>query len=196
MLKLNFLLSSVHFESNVENSQRLLMRWREMLLDEGESNRSSAQSNLKSAPNSITSVNSTIRSHGTFRTVGFELVDIHLSNSLVSGLSGVNFSRCSFDFTLKRLFVHHVLINYLPSTLIVTVSMTTFWLPIDSSPTRVLMAATTMLTMVTNFKLSRELLPNVTYLNVLDIWHLVCVSKFERYFIDNFCLTNLTFDLF
>lgn len=161
------------------------MRWREMTLDEDESNKSFTKNknllwssrNWKSGFQSNSTVNSVIKSHGTFRTVGFELVDIHLSNTVVSGLSGVNFSRCSFDFTLKRLFVHHVLINYLPSTLIVTVSMTTFWLPIDSSPTRVLMAATTMLTMVTNFKLSRELLPNVTYLNVLDIWHLVCVSK-------------------
>ncbi len=179
---------SVHFESNVENSQKLVMRWREMLLNEDEANaqklaskESSMWSLLFWASSKSTelngSSNSVIKSHGSFRTVGFELVDINLSNSVVSGLSGVNFSRCSFDFTLQRQFIHHVLINYLPSTLIVTVSMTTFWLPIDSSPTRVLMAATTMLTMVTNFKLSRELLPTVTYLNVLDIWNLVCVSK-------------------
>ncbi|KAH9395988.1 hypothetical protein TYRP_020066, partial [Tyrophagus putrescentiae] len=178
---------SVHFESNVENSQKLVMRWREMLLNEDEANaqklaskESSMWSLLFWASSKSTelngSSNSVIKSHGSFRTVGFELVDINLSNSVVSGLSGVNFSRCSFDFTLQRQFIHHVLINYLPSTLIVTVSMTTFWLPIDSSPTRVLMAATTMLTMVTNFKLSRELLPTVTYLNVLDIWNLVCVT--------------------
>ena len=180
---------SVHFESNVDNYKNLRLNWGEIFIDKKESKlkngRKSFYQNVKPIPIPVQRQNyddeltdDIIYNHGSFRTIGFELMDIHLSSSIVSGLSGVNFSRCSFDFTLQREYAHYIMLTYLPSALIVIVSWTTFWLEITSAPARVLLGVTTMLALITNFKLGKlAQLPSM-YLNVFDIWNLVCSGMF------------------
>lgn len=179
---------SVHFESNVDNSRHLRLNWGELFLDrtdagQKQQRRSSYQNSnhftyqiADKRSSDQTNDEEIIHNHGSFRTIGFQLVDIHLGSSIVSGLSGVNFSRCTFDFTLQREFAHHLMLAYLPSALIVAVSWTSFWLEITSPPARVLLGVTTMLALVTNFKLTRDQLPSISYLNVLDVWNLVCIT--------------------
>ena len=175
---------SVHFESNVDNSRHLRLNWGELFLDRNgqKQQRSSYQQDSHHFTYQIADKRNSedneeiIHNHGSFRTIGFQLVDIHLGSSIVSGLSGVNFSRCTFDFTLQREFAHHLMLAYLPSALIVAVSWTSFWLEITSPPARVLLGVTTMLALVTNFKLTRDQLPSISYLNVLDVWNLVCIT--------------------
>lgn len=63
---------------------------------------------------------------------------------------------------------------YVPTSLVVFMSMLTFWIPPDAVPARVTLGVTSLLTVVT--KQYQASLPNVSYIVALNIWLSACIA--------------------
>ncbi|GFY79405.1 glycine receptor subunit alpha-2 [Trichonephila inaurata madagascariensis] len=63
---------------------------------------------------------------------------------------------------------------YIPTSLIVFMSMLSFWIPPDAVPARVTLGVTSLLTIVT--KQYQASLPNVSYIVALNIWLSACIG--------------------
>ena len=63
---------------------------------------------------------------------------------------------------------------YVPTSLVVFMSMLTFWIPPDAVPARVTLGVTSLLTIVT--KQYQASLPNVSYIVALNIWLSACIA--------------------
>lgn len=85
------------------------------------------------------------------------------------------FSKVMVQFYLSRSFSPLMLDIYIPIVLLVVVSWCSFWIEIPAAPARVTLGVTTMLTMVTTSKSSREKQPPVPYIHALDLWILVSI---------------------
>ncbi|XP_015923366.2 glycine receptor subunit alpha-2-like [Parasteatoda tepidariorum] len=69
----------------------------------------------------------------------------------------------------------YFLINvYIPTILIVFMSMLTFWIPLDAVPARVTLGVTSLLTIIT--KQYQASLPNVSYIVALNVWLSCCIA--------------------
>ena len=124
-----------------------------------------------------TSIEKPFTSNNNSYINGYSLVGYDLySGSTVS--KDENFSSVKIVFYFERKWSYFIIEVYLPSILIIIVSWMSFWLEIEAIPARVMIGVTTMLTFVTVSKDAREDLPNISYINVLDIWFVVCTSKF------------------
>ncbi|PAV90975.1 hypothetical protein WR25_19922 [Diploscapter pachys] len=81
------------------------------------------------------------------------------------------------EFRIKREFTHHLMSNYVPTTLIVVISWFSFWLDCEAGgvPARVSLAITTLLTLSTQAGAARMALPEVSYMKAIDVWMGACM---------------------
>ena len=118
-----------------------------------------------------------------FQTIGFDLKGYETKETDKTYSKLNSFSRVTLKFFLVRAWQHHLFLYYLPSGIIVIASWASFWLEITSPPARVSIGVTTMLALVTTFKSSKTLLPNISYWNALDIWNMICIGMFLQYYV-------------
>ena len=65
---------------------------------------------------------------------------------------------------------------------------------IPAAPARVTLAMTTLLTLVTSAKNSREKIPKMSYITALDIWILSCTCEYSaKRWLARFCLLECCF---
>nr|ABV02573.1 pH gated chloride channel [Sarcoptes scabiei] len=76
---------------------------------------------------------------------------------------------------LKRQFIYHILVLFLPSIFIVLTSWISFWIEITCIPARVTLCVTTLLAMVTVSKESKQNIPKVPYVKAVDLWFAGCI---------------------
>ncbi|GFQ81645.1 glycine receptor subunit alpha-1 [Trichonephila clavata] len=75
---------------------------------------------------------------------------------------------------LTRRYGYYIMNIYIPSILIVFMSMLTFWMPVDAVPGRVTLGVTSLLTMIT--KQYQAALPSVSYVVALNVFLSVCIA--------------------
>ncbi|XP_070565026.1 glycine receptor subunit alpha-3-like isoform X2 [Ptychodera flava] len=78
-------------------------------------------------------------------------------------------------FILVRQMGYYLIQTYIPSILIVILSWVSFWISAESSPARVALGITTVLTMTTQSSGANETLPKVSYVKAIDIWMSCCL---------------------
>ncbi|XP_021968454.1 glutamate-gated chloride channel [Folsomia candida] len=108
----------------------------------------------------------------------FTLTDIKTSGRS-SGRLGVwrmgDFSKISADFYLRRHSTVYMLLIYLPSTLIVTLTWISFWLG-PSISARLSLTLTLLLTMTAQIQGANQNLPKVSYVKAVDVWTGFCTT--------------------
>ncbi|KAG1651674.1 Thioredoxin-like protein 1 [Nymphon striatum] len=108
--------------------------------------------------------------------IEFKLVGYNLQKSVKSDIDIGQRSVLIIEFHLEREFGFYLLNHYIPSSIFVVASWTSFWLHPEAGPPRVTLALTTMLTLVTSAKNSVSQLPKITYIKALDIWNVACTG--------------------
>ncbi|XP_054721372.1 glycine receptor subunit alpha-1-like [Uloborus diversus] len=78
------------------------------------------------------------------------------------------------EIKLSRRAGYYVINIYIPTILIVFMSMLTFWIPVDAVPGRVTLGVTSLLTIIT--KQYQASLPSVSYVVALNVWLSVCIG--------------------
>lgn len=86
-----------------------------------------------------------------------------------------NYTCVEVQFVLLRQMGYYLIQTYIPSMLIVILSWVSFWISAESSPARVALGITTVLTMTTQSSSASETLPKVSYVKAIDIWMSVCL---------------------
>ncbi|XP_070553295.1 glycine receptor subunit alpha-2-like isoform X2 [Ptychodera flava] len=86
-----------------------------------------------------------------------------------------NYTCVEGRFVMARQMGYYLIQTYIPSMLIVILSWVSFWISADSSPARVALGITTVLTMTTQSSGANETLPKVSYVKAIDIWMAVCL---------------------
>ncbi|KAI0231531.1 Glycine receptor subunit alpha-4 [Lamellibrachia satsuma] len=109
------------------------------------------------------------------------------------------YSRLTASFDLERLFGFFLLQTYLPTILIVILAWVSFWINMDSTPARVGLGITTVLTMAAQLSGSKASIPKVHYSKAIDIWMAVCmmfvfVSLIEYAFVNALSQTHVKKD--
>ena len=69
---------------------------------------------------------------------------------------------------------HYLIFIYIPSCLLVVISWVSFWLHVDSSPARVALGITSVLTMTTLITNTNAALPKISYLKSVDVFLVSC----------------------
>lgn len=77
-------------------------------------------------------------------------------------------------FVMHRRIGFYFINVYIPTVLIVIMSMLTFWIPPDAVPARITLGVTSLLTIIT--KQYQASLPNVSYIVALNIWLSCCIA--------------------
>ncbi|XP_076353024.1 glycine receptor subunit alpha-1-like [Tachypleus tridentatus] len=85
-----------------------------------------------------------------------------------------NFTRLTGIIHLKRRIGYFVIHTYIPSFLVVVMSMVSFWLPPESAPARVALSVTSLLTLVT--QQAKSSIPSISYVMAIDVWMLGCTA--------------------
>lgn len=88
--------------------------------------------------------------------------------------SAARFSCLKGSVTMTRRSGYYITNVYVPTSLVVFMSMLTFWIPPDAVPARVTLGVTSLLTIVT--KQYQASLPNVSYIVALNIWLSACIG--------------------
>nr|XP_006811837.1 PREDICTED: glycine receptor subunit alpha-3-like [Saccoglossus kowalevskii] len=86
-----------------------------------------------------------------------------------------NYTCVEGRFIMTRQMGYYMIQTYIPSMLIVILSWVSFWISAESSPARVALGITTVLTMTTQSSGANETLPKVSYVKAIDIWMAVCL---------------------
>jgi hypothetical protein len=81
-----------------------------------------------------------------------------------------NYSALSFGIHLRRKLSYHIIQTYVPSTLFTIVSWLSFLVPPDSTPGRMAICVTTLLTVTSMFGSVKSNTPNVSYIKAIDVW--------------------------
>lgn len=84
------------------------------------------------------------------------------------------FSCITGTIHLKRRIGYYIINIYVPSILIVGMSMLTFWIPPEAVPARVTLGVTSLLTIVT--KQYQASLPSVSYIVAMNVWMASCIG--------------------
>lgn len=115
-----------------------------------------------------------------FQWGSFDLLAMTTFNTQTHYKTSGPFSVVEMAFTVRRQLGYYLLNVYLPSTLFVATSWTSFWIDIPAAPARVALVLTTMLTHVTSTKGIHDKFPKVSYISSLDVWIIMCTSKFFK----------------
>src|SRR5665811_2225752 len=75
-----------------------------------------------------------------------------------------NYSALSFGVRLRRKLSYHIIQTYVPSTMFTIVSWLSFLVPPDSTPGRMAICVTTLLTVTAMFGSVKQNTPNVSYI--------------------------------
>ncbi|GBM26454.1 Glycine receptor subunit alpha-2 [Araneus ventricosus] len=75
---------------------------------------------------------------------------------------------------LRRRSGYYLINVYIPTVLIVVMSMLTFWIPHDAVPARVTLGVTSLLTIIT--KQYQASMPSVSYIVALNVWLSSCIA--------------------
>uniref|UniRef100_T1J031 Neurotransmitter-gated ion-channel transmembrane domain-containing protein n=1 Tax=Strigamia maritima TaxID=126957 RepID=T1J031_STRMM len=81
----------------------------------------------------------------------------------------------SYNFVFKRIPNQHIILLFVPSILIVSLSWISFWLDVKMAGPRVALGLTSLLTLSTQFSSAQKDLPAVATIKALDIWMFVCI---------------------
>ena len=88
-------------------------------------------------------------------------------------LTGI-YDRLVVSFHFRRNLNYYLLQNYFPTSLIVVLSWVGFWIDYRSTPARVALGITTVLTITTLANSIRATLPPVSYSKSIDYYLLAC----------------------
>jgi hypothetical protein len=78
-------------------------------------------------------------------------------------------------FRFDRLLGNHLIQNFAPCSLIVSLTWLSFWLELDAVSARVSLLVTSMLTLVTQFTGLKVDFPPVAYAKAVDLWMAMCL---------------------
>ena len=111
----------------------------------------------------------------------------------------VNYSTGTFTclaavFKLKRNPGYLFFSTYIPSVLIVVMSWISFWIPPESTPARVTLGVTSLLTLATQNTQTQQSLPPVSYTKAIDVWMATCII-FVFLSLIEFAIVNKLLDL-
>merc|ERR1712025_1129904 len=81
-----------------------------------------------------------------------------------------NFSCLDAKFYFRRQIGYHIVQTYIPSVLLVAMSMVIFWIDIHAAIERIGLSFTTVLTITTQSEGIRNGLPKVSYIKAIDVW--------------------------
>ncbi|KAG8196825.1 hypothetical protein JTE90_027539 [Oedothorax gibbosus] len=84
------------------------------------------------------------------------------------------FSCIRVSFSLIRRGGYFMINIYVPTVLIVAMSMLTFWIPPEAVPARITLGVTSLLTIIT--KQYQSNMPNVSYVVALNVWLSSCIA--------------------
>ncbi|GFT45186.1 gamma-aminobutyric acid receptor subunit delta [Nephila pilipes] len=87
----------------------------------------------------------------------------------------VNFTYLYANFTFVRKISGSLLNVYIPSTLVVFLSWTSFWIDVEAVPARITLGVTSLLTLVTQMIQARNNLPAISYMTAIDLWLFSCL---------------------
>ena len=110
----------------------------------------------------------------TFGEMIYELVSI----TKVDCLNDLSYatSCIGIEFRFERRLPLYLMTVYFPSSLIVIVSFTSFWIRPDAVPGRVTLSVTSLLALMTQLVAVRKSVPEVSYVTAVDIWFLACIT--------------------
>ncbi|XP_032804097.1 glycine receptor subunit alpha-2-like isoform X1 [Petromyzon marinus] len=77
-------------------------------------------------------------------------------------------------FYLHRDMGYYLIQVYFPSCLLVIISWLSFWLSVESTPARVSLGITTILTVTTQMTSANAALPKMSYIKAMDVWMAAC----------------------
>lgn len=86
-----------------------------------------------------------------------------------------SYSAIRFTLYLRRKLSYHIFQTFIPSALFTIVSWLSFLVPPESTPGRMAICVTTLLTLSAMFSSVRQNMPSTSYLKALDLWMLTCV---------------------
>uniref|UniRef100_T1J026 Neurotransmitter-gated ion-channel ligand-binding domain-containing protein n=1 Tax=Strigamia maritima TaxID=126957 RepID=T1J026_STRMM len=81
----------------------------------------------------------------------------------------------SYSFVFKRIQIHHILLVFLPSMLVVILSWISFWLDVTLAAPRIALGLTSLLTLATQFNAAQNHLPAVATIKAVDVWMFMCI---------------------
>eukprot|EP00794_Sanderia_malayensis_P003667 gene3667-4184_t len=99
----------------------------------------------------------------------FELEDFSTKAKMVGFVAG-QYSVLTAHFTFKRLMGHSILQIYIPCVAVVCVSWISLWIKRTSTPARVALCITTLLTVATLWGNANSTLPRVNYIKAVDVY--------------------------
>ena len=101
---------------------------------------------------------------------GFDFLFFNVNLTFFSGQISV----LELAVVMNRRIGFYLINVYIPTILIVIMSMLTFWIPPDAVPARITLGVTSLLTIIT--KQYQATLPNVSYIVALNIWLSCCIG--------------------
>ncbi|XP_006812589.1 glycine receptor subunit alpha-2-like [Saccoglossus kowalevskii] len=104
----------------------------------------------------------------------FELEGLRITECTRVLISG-NYTCIGLEFLMNRELGYYLLQTYIPSILLTVISWVSFWIDIKSSPSRVALGITSVLTMITALNGVRGDLPHVSYIKAIDVWFCMCL---------------------
>ena len=117
--------------------------------------------------------------YDSFHMTKFNLNEWEYKDNQTINFEDEIFSKISVEFYLERRWGLYLLDTYFPSALFVCISWLSFWVQINAAPARITLGVTTMLTLVTGSRIQKENLPEIPYINKMDIWIVTCVCKYQ-----------------
>ncbi|KAI8485969.1 Glycine receptor subunit alpha-3 [Branchiostoma belcheri] len=96
------------------------------------------------------------------------------TNSAPARVSLSRYPQLALHIHMQRNVVFFMLQTYLPCILIVILSWVSFFIDKDSTPARVALGVTTVLTMTTLVSGTRAQLPKISYIKAIDVYLVVC----------------------
>ncbi|XP_054715293.1 glutamate-gated chloride channel alpha-like [Uloborus diversus] len=104
----------------------------------------------------------------------FKIINVEMKECILLSNANNNMSCLEKTILLHRRGGYYLINIYIPTVLIVIMSMLTFWIPPEAVPARVTLGVTSLLTIIT--KQYQASMPNVSYIVAMNIWLSSCVA--------------------